>query len=107
MAAFNKLAGAPAAIALFRRLGMEPTGRLVVGVIEAGCVLLLLSPYAAVGGVVSSAVMTGALIAHVTKIGFTIHGDPTIMLAWTVVMGCSLLVAYVRRAELPFIGDTL
>ena len=107
MAAYQKLVGAPVEMALFTELGMEPTGRLLIGVIEASCALLLLSPYSAVGAVLSSAVMTGALIAHATKIGFTIDGDPSIMAAWAVVMTCSLLVVYVRRSELPLIGDTL
>ncbi|MCA9619962.1 MAG: hypothetical protein KC731_13145 [Myxococcales bacterium] len=106
--AFLKLTGNPADVSLFTLLGMEPHGRILVGLVEGACALLLLSPYAATGGVLTSAVMVGALIAHATKIGFVVQGDGgTHILLLVVVMTSALVVAYVRRAELPLIGDTL
>lgn len=106
--AYLKLTGNPADVKLFTELGMEPTGRLLVGAYEGACGLILLSPYAATGGVLTSAVMLGAFIAHATKIGFVVHGDGGAHVGLlVVVMTCSLLVAWVRRRELPLIGDTL
>jgi len=108
LVAYLKLTGNPADVALFEQLGMEPYGRVMTGLIEAACALALMSPYAAVGGVVTSGVMTGAIIAHATKLGFIVNNDggKHVMLL-ALVMACSLLVAYVRRRHLPFIGETL
>jgi putative oxidoreductase len=105
---YLKLTGNAADIALFTELGMEPYGRVAIGLIEGACALLMLSHYAAVGGVLTSAVMTGAVIAHVTKLGIIVDGDggKHVMLL-AAVMLCSLAVAYVRRRELPLVGDTL
>jgi hypothetical protein len=106
--AYLKLTGNAGDIALFTQLGMEPTGRILIGVIEGICALLLVSPYAAVGGVLTSAVMVGAVIAHATKIGFIVNDDGGLhIILLLVVIVCSLTVAYVRRRELPLIGDTL
>ncbi len=108
LVAYLKLTGNPADVALFTELGMEPAGRILTGIIEGICALLLLSPYAPVGGVLTSAVMVGAFIAHATKIGFIVHDDGgKHMILLAVTMTSALLVAYVRRAELPLIGDTL
>jgi len=108
LVAYLKLTGNPADVALFTELGMEPAGRIITGVIEALCAVLLLSPYAPVGGVLTSAVLVGAAIAHLTKLGLIVQNDGgkhVILLVIT--MGCALTVAYIRRAELPLIGDTL
>jgi len=106
--AYLKLTNNPADVALFAELGMEPTGRLLIGAIEGGCALLLLSPYAPVGGVFTCAVMTGAIIAHATKLGLIVDGDggKHVMLLAAVTI-CAVTVAYVRRRELPLLGDTL
>jgi hypothetical protein len=106
--AYLKVTANPADVALFSVLGMEPAGRILVALIEGVCALLLVSPYAAVGGVLTSAVMMGALIAHATKIGFIVEGDGgRHILLWAVVTASALAVAYVRRRELPLVGETL
>lgn len=106
--AYLKLTNNPGDVAIFTALDMEPTGRFMIAVIEGLCALILLSPYAAVGGVLTSAVMVGALIAHATKLGFVVDGDGgKHIILLVVVTLCALTVAYVRRQELPLVGETL
>lgn len=106
--AYLKLTQNPADVALFAQLGMEPTGRILIAVIEAICALMLLSPYSAMGGVLTSAVMLGAIIAHATKLGLVVQGDGGKHVALlAVVMISALAVSYVRRRELPLVGETL
>lgn len=98
-----KLLGRPADVALFAHLGMEPTGRLLIGAIELLAGFLLLTPYAASGALLAVGVMLGAIIAHATFLGFDLrHG--WMLLA---VFGCSLGVLIARRGDLPLIGRTL
>jgi hypothetical protein len=105
--AFLKLTGNPNDIALFTQLGMEPAGRVMIGLVEGACALLLLSPYAALGGVLTNAVMIGAVIAHATKLGFVVQDDGGAHVALlVVVMVSSFSVAWVHRRALPFVGET-
>jgi len=106
--AYLKLTDNPGDVAIFTQLGMEPHGRYLVGVIEGFCALVLISPYAPVGAVLTSGVMLGALIGHATKLGFIVNDDGGMHVGLlALVLVSSLLVAYRRRRELPLIGDTL
>lgn len=108
MASGTKFLGDPKAIELFTRLGMEPTGRFVIATIEVTAALLLLSPFAATGSVLSIAVMCGAIIAHCTRLGLVVHDDGGgMVLLLVLVLLCSCYVLVTRRKELPFVGDTL
>ena len=105
--AWLKLSGNPADIAIFTTLGMEPVGRFAIGIIEGIAALLLISPFAAPGSVLALCVMVGAMIAHTTRLGTMLAIDGGAHLALlAVVLICSALVAFVRRRELPMIGDS-
>lgn len=106
MAALMKFRGAPGSIEVFADLGMEPTGRYLIAVIELGAGLLLLSPFAALGALLAVGVMMGAIIAHATYLGIEV-GDDGGMLFVTllVVFVCASYVLHVRRTELPLFGS--
>ncbi|MEM9694777.1 MAG: DoxX family protein [Myxococcota bacterium] len=104
---YLKLIDNPADVAIFTQLGMEPYGRYTIGAFEGLCAIVMVSPYAAVGGVMTSAVMVGAILAHVTKLGVVVAGDGgKHIVLLVVVMTSALVVAFVRRRELPLIGET-
>ncbi len=98
-----KLNGNANDVELFTLLGMEPQGRVIIGIIEMAAGFLLLSPHAALGGLLAVGVMCGALIAHTTVLGF----DPTHGGLLTLVLISSLTVLLVRRGDLPIVGKTL
>lgn len=105
---WHKLVGHGADIAIFQILEMEPLGRVAIGLLEVLSGLLLLSGYAALGASLAHAVMMGALIAHLTHLGVTVQGDGGLLLAsCAAVLGSTLVVLWVRRAELPIVGSTL
>ncbi|KAB2836777.1 DoxX family protein, partial [bacterium] len=63
--AYGKLSSKPNEVQLFTVLGMEPTGRFIIGIVEGLAALLLLSPrYSAGGAFLALGTMLGALIAH-------------------------------------------
>ncbi|MDA1260935.1 MAG: DoxX family protein [Planctomycetota bacterium] len=104
-----KFSSAPEAVHIFSTLGMEPWGRFLTASVEAVAVVLLLMPAtAAIGGLVSVGTMSGALLSHFTVLGIEVQGDGGTMfaLAW-VVLACGALTAWLRRAQLPFIGRRL
>ena len=104
-----KLSANQADIDLFTTLGMEPTGRILIGVIEVFAGLMLISDaFAALGALLGLGVMIGAFIAHSTRLGFIVSDDGgmhALMLA--IVLSSCLAILAIRRKQLPFIGPTL
>lgn len=103
---FFKFTAAPESVWIFETLGLEPWGRIGSGVAELVAVVLLLIPAtAALGGLLALAVIAGAIVSHLTKLGIEVQGDGGLLfgLALAVFAG-SLLVVWLRRAQLPLVG---
>jgi len=114
---FFKFTGAPETIALFEIVGAEPMGRYGTAVAELVCVILLLVPKTHVIGAIGSlGVISGAIMAHITKLGISIDPvalgneniapleGPTLFVMAVVVFVSSLIVIVIRRAQIPVIG---
>lgn len=107
MAAGMKFMGDPGSVEIFVRLGMEPTGRYLIAVVELTAALLLVSPFAALGSLMALAVMCGAIIAHVTQLGLVVNNDGGMSVGMlVVVLLCAGYVLVSRRKEIPFVGYT-
>jgi hypothetical protein len=103
---FFKFSGAEESVYIFSTLGAEPAGRIGSGVVELIAAILLLVPAAIpLGAALTVAVMSGAIISHLTILGIEVKGDGGLLfgLAVTVFVSAAL-VLYLRRAELPFVG---
>lgn len=101
--AIAKLAGAVESVMIFSNLGMEPGGRYLIGVIELIAALLLLVPFSANwGAILAWGVMTGALIAHLTKLGLAGTMLPMTLAAAFNWCG-SAVILYLRRHQTVFI----
>src|SRR5207247_5256342 len=78
---FFKFTGAKESIYIFSTLGLEPWGRIGSGVAELIASVLLLYPRTVVyGAALSLAVISGAIVSHLTKLGITLpvvddHGE--------------------------------
>ena len=102
MASVPKILGAADPVALFEALG-APWLRVPTGLAEAAAVVLLLIPrVAAWGGLLASAVMLGAIGSHLTVLGISYGGDPTLFVMALVVLVAGVVVAAVRKGQLPF-----
>ena len=61
---------------IFNTLGLEPYGRITIGILELIAAILLFIPKTIwLGALLSLLIITGAIYAHLTKLGITIHGD--------------------------------
>lgn len=99
-AAWGKFAGNEHALMMFESLGMGAPGRFLIGLLESFSALLILTPQGAVyGAFLSLGVMTGAIIAHLTMIGF--EGLPH---ALVVAVG-SLAILYRNRHDASFLSN--
>ncbi len=103
-AAYFKLTSDPSAVQLFKLLEMEPTGRFMVGFLEAtACVFLLLPNSAAHGAILSLGIMIGAFIAHCSKLGF----HDIFQYSSLALMICSSIIIFLRRKQINSIARML
>lgn len=106
MAGVSKFMAHPSVVFVFSELGLEPTGRIIIGIIEVSCAILLLTrTYAVVGAFFLLGTMAGAFIAHVSVLGFSIQGDggrTVVLLAVEII--CASTILYLRRRQLPIVG---
>ena len=103
---FCKFTGAAESVYIFSTLGAEPWGRLGSGVVELIAAILLLVPATTtIGAAVALAVITGAIMSHLTVLGIEVQGDGGLLfgLALTV-FAASALILVLRRGEIPVVG---
>ncbi|NBB78174.1 MAG: hypothetical protein GVY36_01830 [Verrucomicrobia bacterium] len=101
--AIAKLAGNAESIMLFENLGMEPGGRYLIALLELIAALLLLVPFSATwGAILVWGVMTGALIAHLTKLGMAGAMLP-MTLAAALNWCASAAIIFLRRHQTEFV----
>lgn len=78
---YFKFTAAPESVYIFSLLGLEPWGRIATGIVELVAAILLIVPRtAAVGGLVSLGVISGAITSHLTRLGIALplvddHGE--------------------------------
>jgi putative oxidoreductase len=94
----QKLIGAPAMVELFKAIGVGQWFRYVTGLIEvSGAVLIVVPKTKSIGAAILSAVMLGAIVAHL----FILHVPPY---APVVLLALSSFVLWGRRRELANFG---
>ncbi len=99
---YFKFSAAPESVYIFSQLGLEPWGRIGIGIAELIVGILLLIPRTAwLGAVGGIGVITGAIFAHLTKLGIIVQGDggTLFFLALAVFISC-LIVLYLHRVDL-------
>jgi len=73
---YFKFSAAPESIYIFSKLGMEPWGRIGIGILELIAGILILVPVTTpFGSLLASALMAGAIFFHITKLGITVQND--------------------------------
>ena len=73
---YFKFSASEESIYIFSQLGMEPWGRIATGILELIASLLILFPKTTFfGALLGMGLMTGALGAHLTKLGIEVKND--------------------------------
>ncbi|MEQ1632228.1 MAG: DoxX family protein [Planctomycetota bacterium] len=106
---FFKFTGAAESVAIFTKLGMEPYGRIGSGIAEAIASVLLLmrtDRWIALGALQSIAVITGAILSHLTVLGIEVEGDGGLLfaLALVVFFGSGFVLFVHRHGLAPWLA---
>lgn len=73
---YFKFSAHPDSIYIFSKLGLEPYGRIGLGVLELiTAVLILLPKTKIIGGILSLGIISGAVFSHLGPLGIAINGD--------------------------------
>lgn len=92
---YFKFTGAPESVFIFSELGIEPYGRIGLGVIELIAALLLIFQRSSfVGGIMGLGIITGAILSHLFILGIVVldDGGTLFVLAVTVFILCLITV---------------
>lgn len=91
---YYKFTGAEESVYVFTTIGMEPWGRIGVGILEMiSFVLLLINTTAWVGALMACGLMVGAIGMHLTLLGIVVNNDGGYLFGLAViVLLCSALI---------------
>ena len=73
---FFKFTAAEESVYIFTQIGMEPWGRIGIGIMELIAALLILYPKTTpIGALLAIGLMAGAIFFHLTKLGVVVKND--------------------------------
>lgn len=102
---YFKFTGHEQSVKLFSQLGMEPWGRIGVGVLELIASGLILFPRTTgIGAALGAGLMAGAIFFHLTILGIVFDGDAWLFIyALTCFVCCAILLLIYRQQVLRLI----
>ena len=101
--------GHPDSVLIFSKVGLEPYGRIGLGILEliAG-VLLLIRKHVWLGALITLGVLAGAILMHLTSLGVEINNDKgALFITAIITFLLSADVLYMYRKDIPVIGKML
>ncbi len=106
---FFKFTGAKESVYIFSTLGAEPWGRIGSGIVELiASVLLVIPGTITIGALIGLATISGAIFSHLTTLGVALPAvndrGELFALAVVVFLACGV-VLFIRRTEIPFLGN--
>jgi len=103
---YFKFTAHPQSVHLFTILGMEPWGRIGIGVLELIASLLILYPRTTgYGALLGLGLMSGAIFFHLTKLGIKFDGDYGLFTyAVITFVSCAVLVLFYKDSLLRTAG---
>ena len=104
-----KFTAHPDSIYIFETVGLEPIGRIGMGVLELIAGILLLIPKTIwAGALLTLGLIGGAILMHLTLLGIEVNNDGgTLFITAVITFILSVIVLYLYRKEIPIIGKKL
>ncbi|ULQ57865.1 DoxX family protein [Flavihumibacter rivuli] len=98
---FFKFTAHPQSVKLFSLLGVEPWGRIGLGILELIAGVLILVPGTMIwGALMVAGLMLGAVVAHLTRLGIFFDGDPWLFIYALIALICAFIVLIMDREKL-------
>jgi uncharacterized membrane protein YphA (DoxX/SURF4 family) len=99
---YFKFTAHPQSVHLFTILGLEPYGRIGIGVAELIAVILLLIPTTTIlGAIMGMGLMAGAIFSHITKLDIVFDGDAVLFTYAVITFVCCTILVYLHKHQIP------
>ena len=101
-----KFTAHPDSVFIFQKAGLEPYGRIGIGVLELIAGILLIIPKTVwIGATLTLGIISGAILMHLTKIGIEVNNDGGILFvtACTIFI-LSLIILFYHKKDIPFLS---
>ena len=104
-----KFTAHPDSVYIFSQVGIEPFGRIGIGILELIASVLILVPKTTwLVATLVVGIIGGAIMMHLTQLGIDINGDGGLLFYTAIVTFIfSLLSLWFSRSDIPFIGKKL
>lgn len=104
-----KFAEHPDSAYIFETLGMEPYGRIGIGILELIASILILIPKTVwLGALMTIGILSGATFFHLTALGIEINGDGgKLFYLGIITLILALIIIWDVRDQIPVIGPKL
>ena len=101
-----KFTAHPDSVYIFETVGLEPFGRIGIGILELIAGILILIPKTVwAGALLTLGLIGGAIMMHLTKLGVEVKEDDGVLFYTAVVTFIlSTIILYSQKKEIPFIG---
>ena len=102
-----KFTADPVSVYIFETVGLEPYGRIGIGILELIAGILLLIPKTVwAGALLTLGLIGGAIIMHLTKLGIEVRNDGGMLFILAIITFLlSVIVLYMYRKEIPILGE--
>jgi len=103
---YFKFSAHPDSVYIFTKVGMEPFGRIGIGILELISGILLLIPRTVwAGALLTLGIISGAILMHLTMLGIDVQGDGGALFYTAVlVFVLAAVILWVQRKEVPILG---
>ena len=101
-----KFTAHPDSVYIFQTVGLEPYGRIGIGILELIAGMLILIPKTVwAGALLTSGLMSGAILMHLTKLGIEVNEDGGVLFITAVItLILAVIVLFYHRKEIPILG---
>lgn len=99
---YFKFSASEESVYIFTAVGMEPWGRIAIGILELiAAALLLVNSTVWIGSVLSAGLMAGAILMHLTMLGIEVKDDGGYLFGLAVVvLLCNMFALYINREKI-------
>lgn len=99
---FFKFTGAPESVYIFSELGLEPYGRIGIGIIELLISIFIIIPKTTlIGAILGLGTILGAIFSHLFFLGVEIQNDGGLLFILAlIIFFCCLYLIYINRHNL-------
>jgi len=106
---YFKFSAHPDSVYIFKKVGLEPVGRIEIGVLELiAAILILIRKTIWAGALLTVGIISGAIFLHLTQLGIEINNDGGKLFYMALaVLILSLFVLWNYKKDIPIIGKLI